>query len=74
VLRDERKRLLLEALDRLPEADREVLVLRHFENLGNAEVAERLGLAATAASNRYVRALRRLVETLQKPGAEPDCL
>ena len=37
--------------------DREVLVLRHFEELSNAETAQVLGLEKTAASNRYIRAL-----------------
>ena len=44
--------------------DREVLVLRHFEELTNAEAARVLGLEKTAASNRYIRALKRLKEIL----------
>jgi len=40
--------------------DREVLVLRHFEELSNKEAAEVLGIQENAASNRYVRALTRL--------------
>jgi RNA polymerase sigma-70 factor (ECF subfamily) len=40
--------------------DREVLALRHFEELSNGEVAAVLGLTKTAASNRYLRALKRL--------------
>ena len=40
--------------------DREVLALRHFEELGNSEVAEVLGIQQKAASIRYIRALRRL--------------
>ena len=36
--------------------DREVLALRHFEELSNGEVALVLGLSKTAASNRYMRA------------------
>ena len=47
----------LESMDAL---DREVLVLRHFEELRNSEVAESLGISVAAASNRYVRALKRL--------------
>lgn len=49
-----------EALDSLDPIDREVLVLRHFEMLTNDEVAEVLQLKKAAASNRYVRALKRL--------------
>ena len=44
--------------------DREVLALRHFEELGNRHVAEILGLEPTAASNRYVRALKRLKDII----------
>src|SRR5690606_2974502 len=48
------------ALDGLEEIDREVLLLRHFEELSNNEVAEVLGITKAGASNRYVRALKRL--------------
>lgn len=53
-----------EALNALDELDREVLTLRHFEMLSNAETAAVLGIRKSAASNRYVRALRRLKEIL----------
>ena len=49
-----------EALNGMDPLDREVLTLRHFEELSNAEVAQVLGLSKTAASNRYIRALDRL--------------
>ena len=42
------------------EIDREVLMLRHFEDLSNKDVALVLGIQENAASNRYVRALGRL--------------
>lgn len=67
--REERHQSLNEALDRLDEMDREVLALRHFEQLGNRETAEVLGISETAASNRYVRALGRLGDLL---AADPD--
>jgi RNA polymerase sigma-70 factor (ECF subfamily) len=51
-------------LDGMDPIDREVLALRHFEMLSNEETAQALGLSKTAASNRYVRALRRLKEIL----------
>lgn len=51
-------------LDQLDPLDREVLALRHFEQLGNAEVARVLGLSEAAASKRYLRALERLRERL----------
>jgi RNA polymerase sigma-70 factor (ECF subfamily) len=49
-----------EALNGMDPIDREVLTLRHFEQLSNAEAALVLGLKETAAANRYVRALERL--------------
>jgi RNA polymerase sigma-70 factor (ECF subfamily) len=59
-MRDEWKRQLSAALESMDEIDREVLTLRHFEDLSNKEVAELLGIGENAASNRYVRALTRL--------------
>jgi RNA polymerase sigma-70 factor (ECF subfamily) len=51
---------LQEALNSLDALDREVLTLRHFEQLSNAETALVLGIKESAACNRYVRALERL--------------
>jgi RNA polymerase sigma-70 factor, ECF subfamily len=57
------------ALNSMDTLDREVLVLRHFEQLSNAEAAQVLDIQPAAASKRYIRALRRLKEILQKlPG------
>src|SRR5262245_26377462 len=53
-----------EALNSMDEIDREVLVMRQFEQLSNVEAAEVLGLSQQAASKRYIVALRRLKETL----------
>jgi RNA polymerase sigma-70 factor, ECF subfamily len=44
--------------------DREILVLRHFEELTNEDVSRLLGIKKSAASNRYVRALGRLRKLL----------
>ena len=52
------------ALNSLEVIDREVLILRHFEMLTNEETAQALGLKKAAASNRYIRALRRIKEIL----------
>src|SRR5262245_25661332 len=49
-----------EALNAMDSMDREVLTLRHFEMLSNEETAQVLGIKKTAASNRYIRALKRL--------------
>jgi RNA polymerase sigma-70 factor (ECF subfamily) len=54
-----------EALNSMHPHDREVLVLRHFEELSNAEAAEVLGIKPSAAVNRYVRALKRLKDVFQ---------
>jgi RNA polymerase sigma-70 factor (ECF subfamily) len=64
-IRAERQRRLEEALNSMDPVDREVLVLRHFEDLTNGEVARELGLQESAASKRYIRALRRLREILE---------
>jgi len=59
------------SLSEMNDIDREVLALRHFEELSNQEVAAVLGLEQKAASIRYVRALRRLKELLSAlPGLE----
>jgi RNA polymerase sigma-70 factor, ECF subfamily len=52
------------AIEQMDPIDREVLALRHFEELTNSEVAEALGIEQKAASIRYIRALRRLKEIL----------
>ncbi len=70
-VREEQAENLRRALDSMDELDREVLALRHFEHLTNGEVSEVLGLSTTAASNRYVRALKRLKNVLTaRPGFE----
>jgi RNA polymerase sigma-70 factor, ECF subfamily len=63
-VREEVRAQLEAALARLPESDREVLVLRHFEDLSNHEVAQVLAVSDSAATMRYGRALFRLKELL----------
>ncbi len=53
------------ALDKLDDKSREILLLRHYEQLSNAESAEVLQISTTAASNRYIRALEKLKVLLQ---------
>ena len=68
-IRAERKIRLQEALNVMEPLDREVLALRHFEQLNNAETAQALGLQESAASKRYVRALKKLKDILMSlPG------
>jgi RNA polymerase sigma-70 factor (ECF subfamily) len=59
-VQQELERRLRDAVAELDEADREVILMRHYEGLGNQEVAASLGLSEAAASMRYLRALRRL--------------
>ena len=63
-LREEMRGRLEEALDALEPLDRDVLALRHFEHLSNSETAQILGIDTSAASKRYVRALKRLKNVL----------
>ncbi|MFK8110983.1 MAG: sigma-70 family RNA polymerase sigma factor [Rubripirellula sp.] len=65
VMREELLEQIRTVLDDMDEVDREIIALRHFEELKNNEVAEVLGLKQAAASNRYMRALSRLREALQ---------
>jgi RNA polymerase sigma-70 factor (ECF subfamily) len=68
--RAERKLRLQEALNQMDPLDREILVLRHYEQMTNGDVAAALGLEKSAASKRYTRALTRLKEILADlPGA-----
>lgn len=59
-MRGERKQQLYEALDAMHPIDREVLALRHFEQLTNGEAAQVLEIQERAAGKRYLRALKRL--------------
>ena len=59
-IRAEMQVRLQETLNSMDPIDREVVVLRHFEELTNVEAAEVLGIETSAASKRYIRAIRRL--------------
>jgi len=60
------------AIEELEEKDREVVLMRHFEQLSNSEVAETLELSEAAAGMRYLRAMRRLRSLLsdQEPSGQ----
>lgn len=74
-MRDEVAAQLDKAIESMEPIDREVLALRHFEELTNSEVAEVLGIQQKAASIRYVRALKRLKDVVNKiPGFNDDKL
>ncbi len=59
-------------LEQMDPMDREVLALRHFEELTNSEVAEELEIQQKAASIRYIRALRRFKDVLGEIAAFTD--
>jgi len=63
-IRAEHKLLVQEALNSMDALDREVLVLRHFEHLSNDETALALDIKKSTASQRYIRALKRLKDIL----------
>jgi RNA polymerase sigma factor (sigma-70 family) len=65
---EEVRPLLDEALTKLPQADRDALLLRFFEQLDFAGVGSALGASAEAARKRVDRALERLREYLVKRG------
>jgi RNA polymerase sigma-70 factor (ECF subfamily) len=68
-IRAERKIRVQEALARMDPLDREVLALRHFEQLSRAEIALTFGISESAAGKRYIRALERLRDRLgEGPG------
>jgi RNA polymerase sigma-70 factor, ECF subfamily len=68
-VRAERLLRLQDAVNLLDPLDREVLSLRHFEHLTRAETAKVLGIEESAAAKRYIRALKRLKDTLaEMPG------
>jgi RNA polymerase sigma-70 factor (ECF subfamily) len=58
------------AIELLDDADREVILMRHFEQLTNGEVAQALELSDAAAGMRYLRAMRRLRDLLHEPPSE----
>src|SRR5438067_13016735 len=70
-IRAETRLLVQEALNAMEPVDREVLALKHFEQLSTSEIAEVLGLSKAGAGSRYLRAIKRLREILsQVPGFE----
>jgi RNA polymerase sigma-70 factor, ECF subfamily len=52
------------AIEQLDENDRDIILMRHYEQLSNQEIAAALGLTEPAASMRYLRALKRLRKIL----------
>lgn len=63
-IKQERQNRIQEVLDQMEDLDKEVLALRHFEELSNAEIAQVLNITPSAASKRYLRALEKLKDLL----------
>jgi RNA polymerase sigma-70 factor (ECF subfamily) len=72
LMRKEKQQSVRQALDRLPERDREVLILRHLEQLSVADTAAVLGISEGAVKQRHVRALERLRSFLGKSDASGE--
>jgi RNA polymerase sigma-70 factor (ECF subfamily) len=64
--RHERAGLLRAALASLPDTDREILILRHLEQLTPREIAEVLGVSQAVVYSRHLRALGRLRKALDE--------
>ncbi len=61
------------AVQMLRDNDREIILMRHYEQLNNQEIAQSLGLTEPAASMRYLRALKRLREIIEgMPALQKD--
>jgi RNA polymerase sigma-70 factor, ECF subfamily len=68
-IKAEQRLYVQEALNSMDPIDREVLALKHFEQLSTSEIAEVLGLSKAGAGSRYLRAIKRLREILERmPG------
>jgi RNA polymerase sigma-70 factor, ECF subfamily len=67
LIRKERHERLREALASLPQRDREVVVMRHLEQLSTAEIAAMLEISEPAVKSRLLRALIRLRDQIGHP-------
>lgn len=65
LLRKELEQSLRDALEKVKETDREILMLRHFERLSNEECAQVLGLSLSGTKLRHLRAMKRFREILR---------
>jgi len=69
-IRHELEQRFLDALDQLDEEDREIILMRHTEHLGNNEIAQLLNISPAAAGMRHLRALRKLRTILGEPPSQ----
>ena len=72
-IKAETRLVVQEALNNMDAVDREVLALKHFEQLSISEIAEVLGMSKAGAGSRYLRAIKRLKQILSHlPGFIDD--
>lgn len=70
-IRAETRLLVQEAINSMDPTDREIVALKHFEQLSLADIAQVLGLSKAGAGSRYLRAVKRLRAILESiPGFE----
>ena len=69
VFEGEQRKEILAAIDRMTEDHREILLLRYYEDLSYAEIAEVLDVALGTVMSRLSRARRRLMEVLEPKSA-----
>jgi RNA polymerase sigma-70 factor (ECF subfamily) len=74
LLRDELRERVRAALAAAPPRDREILVMRHLEEMSAAEIAATLGITERAAKARHTRALERLRGLLDRGSRERNDL
>lgn len=67
-MRNELRRRVLEALNQLSHDDRELLMMKHIEELTLAEIAGTLGISMSAVKGRHLRALKRMNDRLRVTG------
>jgi RNA polymerase sigma-70 factor (ECF subfamily) len=65
MMKEERREQMMAAMAALSPRDREVLVMRHLEQLSTNEIAEALGISVGAVESRLLRALFRLRSRLE---------
>jgi RNA polymerase sigma-70 factor (ECF subfamily) len=65
----EMARRVEQAIAELPDQDAEIIIMRHYEQLSNQEIAQALEITEPAASMRYLRAVRKLRATLMSDSA-----
>src|SRR5439155_8441344 len=71
-IQQELTRKLQQVLAELDATDREIILMRYYEQMSNQEIAEALNLTEAAASMRHLRALRRLKDAFAGPAGSSD--